>query len=139
MVVQPYLNFDGRCEEAVEFYKSAVNAEVLMMMRHNQSPEPPPPGMVPPGSENKIMHEALKIGNSMVMGSDGACSGNPVFKGITLSLTADNDADAKRFFDGLSQGGKVHQPLMKTFFASQFGILADRFGVHWMVLVTPQQ
>jgi len=135
MLVQPYLFFDGRCEEAVEFYRKALGAEVTMLMRFKDSPEPPQPGMVPPGSENKVMHMSLKIGDSTVMGSDGRCTGTPTFQGFALSLSVANDAEAERKFAALSEGGKVQMPLTKTFFSSRFGMVADHFGVMWMVLV----
>jgi len=95
MQVQPYLFFDGRCEEAVEFYRSALGAEVVMVMRFKDSPDPPPPGMVPPGPE-KVMHAALRVGDAMVLASDGRCSGQPSFQGFALSLTAANEAEANR-------------------------------------------
>src|SRR5882757_10960060 len=93
MLVQPYLSFDGRCEEAIEFYRKALGAETTMLMRFKESPEPSPPGMVPPGSENKIMHASLRIGDTTVMASDGACQGKPGFQGISLSLTVPNEAE----------------------------------------------
>jgi PhnB protein len=133
MPVEPYVNFDGRCEEAIEFYKKAIGAEVVMLMRNSDTPEPPPPGHTAPG--NKIMHASLRIGGTTVMATDGYCKGNPEFKGITLSLSVPDDDDADRAFNALSAGGQVQMPLTKTFFASRFGMLADRFGVHWMVLV----
>ncbi len=134
MQVQPYLFFNGRCEEAIEFYRKAIGAEINMMMRFKESPEPCPEGMIPPGSENKVMHAAMKIGDSLVMASDGQCSGAPNFQGISLSLDAASDAEAKRLFDALSDGGQVQMPLGKTFFASSFGMVADKFGVSWMVI-----
>jgi PhnB protein len=135
MQVQPYLFFDGRCEEAVEFYRSALGAEVVMLMRFKDSPDPPPPGMVPPGGENKVMHAALRIGDAMVLASDGRCSGQPSFQGFALSLTAANEAEANRLFASLAEGGQVQMPLAKTFFSPRFGMVADRFGVSWMVYV----
>jgi PhnB protein len=135
MPVTPYLFFDGRCEEALEFYKKALGAKVEMMMRMNESPEPPPPGKVPPGSENKIMHASFKIGGATVMASDGFSRGNPKFEGFALSVDAKDEADADRKFDALAQGGKVQMPLGKTFFSPRFGMVADKFGVGWMVIV----
>ena len=135
MLVQPYLSFNGRCEEAIAFYRKAVGAEVLMMMRFKESPEPPPPGMVPPGSENKIMHSSLRIGDSTVMATDGGCQGNASFQGFSLSLTVPSEAEADRVFASLAEGGEVRMPLTKTFFSPRFGMLADRFGVGWMVIV----
>jgi len=135
MLVQPYLSFNGRCEEAIAFYRKAVGAEVLMMMRFKESPEPPPPGMVPPGSENKIMHSSLRIGDSTVMATDGGCQGNASFQGFSLSLTVPSEAEADRVFAALAEGGEVRMPLTKTFFSPRFGMLADRFGVGWIVIV----
>ncbi len=135
MQVQPYLFFDGRCEEAVEFYRSALGAEVEMLMRFKDSPEPPSPGMVPPGAENKVMHAALRIGDAMVLASDGRCLGQPSFQGFALSLTAANEAEANRLFASLAEGGQVQMPLAKTFFSPRFGMVADRFGMSWMVYV----
>lgn len=133
MQIQPYLFFDGRCEEAIEFYKKAIGAEVTQLMRFKDSPEPNG-GMTPANSENKIMHSTLRIGDSVVMASDGSCLGKPKFDGFSLSLVAADDAEAERKFAALGAGGTVHQPLIKTFFATRFGMLADRFGVNWMVL-----
>jgi PhnB protein len=138
MQIQPYLFFEGRAEEAIEFYKKAIGAKVEMMMRNNESPDKPPPGMLPAGSENKIMHAALKIGDTQLMLSDGRCSGKPSFKGVSVSLSVTNEKDAERFFKGLSEGGQVHVPLAKTFFSPRFGMLADKFGVSWMVMTAPQ-
>lgn len=133
MQVQPYLFFDGRCEEAVEFYRKALGAEVEMLMRFKDSPEPPQGKPAPPG--DKVMHAALRIGDTTVMASDGLCAGKPSFNGFSLSVNARNAAEAERMFGSLSQGGKVQQPLIETFFAERFGMAADRFGVSWMVLV----
>jgi PhnB protein len=134
MQIQPYLFFDGRCEEAVEFYHTALGAQVMMMMRYKENPEPQP-GMVAPGSEEKIMHVAMRIGDTVVMGSDGRCTGQPNFQGFGLSLTVPNEAEADRVFTALGEGGNVKMPLTKTFFSPRFGMVADRFGVLWMVLV----
>ena len=137
MLVQPYLFLDGRCDEAVEFYRKAVNAEVLMLMRNKDSPDPHPPGMLPPGSENKVMHVSMKIGDTTVMASDGHCKGKPAFAGFSLSLTVADDAEAEKRFNALADGGQVQMPLGKTFFSSKFGMLFDRFGVLWMIYVMP--
>ena len=139
MQVQPYLFFDGRAEEAVEFYKSKLGAKVEMLMRFKDSPEPPQPGMVPPGAENKVMHASFRIGDTTVMASDGRCMGQPTFQGFSLSLTVPDDATAKRLFGALGEGGQVQMPLGKTFFSPSFGMVADRFGVSWMVYVAPKQ
>lgn len=135
MLVQPYLFFDGRCEEALAFYKTALGAEVTAMMRFKENPEPQQPGMCAPGSEDKIMHSNLRIGDTQVMASDGmAFGGKPEFKGFSLTLTAPTDAEAARLFKALSDGGQVQMPLGKTFYASSFGMVTDRFGVGWMVI-----
>jgi len=133
MQVQPYLFFDGRCEEAIEFYKKALGAEVSMLMRYKESPVPA--GMVPPGGENKVMHSALRIGDSTIMASDGRCLGKPSFQGFSVSLSVNTDAEAERLFKALSDGGQVQMALDKTFFSSRFGMVTDRFGVSWMVVV----
>jgi PhnB protein len=137
MHVQPYLFFDGRAEEAINFYRKAIGAEVQMLMRFGESPEKPPPGMVPPGSENKIMHASLKIGDTQVMASDGNCQSKPSFEGFSLSLAVPDAAAADRAFNALAEGGQVRMPLGKTFFSPRFGMVADRFGVGWMVIVEP--
>ncbi len=137
MHVQPYLFFDGRCEEAVEFYRRALGAEVTMLMRFRDSPEPPTPGMVPPGAEDKVMHVSLRVGETTVMASDGRCLGQTSFEGFSLSLTVPNDTQTERLFAALGDGGQVQMPMTKTFFSSRFGMVADRFGVSWMILVAP--
>jgi PhnB protein len=134
MQVQPYLSFEGRCEEAFEFYRRALGAEVEMLMRFKDSPDP---GSCPAGAEDKVMHASFRIGDSTVMASDGRCQGQPSFQGIALSLTAADDAEAERLFGALAEGGQVQVPLAKTFFSSRFGMLSDRFGVPWMVVVAP--
>lgn len=135
-IVQSYLNFEGRCEEAIEFYRRALGAELNMMMRWKDSPEAPPTGCVPP-PENKIMHAQIRIGETVVMLSDGRASGKPVFQGVSLSLTTPTKAETERYFAALSEGGQVQMPLAKTFFSEAFGMVADKFGVAWMVLVQP--
>ena len=132
MQVQPYLFLDGRCDEAIELYRSALGAEVEMLMRFKDSPDP---ASGPAGAEEKVMHASLRIGDSTVLMSDGRCTGQPSFQGFALSLTAADDAEAKRRFAALAEGGQVQLPLAKTFFASSFGMVADRFGVSWMIYV----
>jgi PhnB protein len=132
-VLQPYLYFEGCCEEAIEFYRGAVGAEVQMLMRIKDSPETPPPGAYPPGSENKVMHATLRIGNNVVMVSDGRCQGKPGFQGFSLSLTVFDEAQANQLFGALAKGGQVVMPLSRTFFSPRFGMVTDRFGVLWMV------
>ena len=132
MAIEPYLFFEGRCDEAVEFYKKAVGAEVGMLMRWKDSPDK---SMCTPDNENKVMHASLTINGARVMASDGRNSGKPDFKGFSLSLDAKTEADANRMFNALAEGGQVIMPLGKTFFSPCFGMLPDKFGVHWMILV----
>jgi PhnB protein len=135
-LIQPYLFFEGRCEEAIEFYKKTLGAEVLMLMRYSDSPEPPPPGAVPPGSEKKIMHASVRIGQSAVMMSDGRCTGKPAsFDGFSLSVSVSTPTEVDKIFNALADGGQIGMPLAKTFFSPRFGMVADRFGVRWMVIV----
>ena len=136
MTVQPYLFFEGRCEEAVEFYRRAIGAEVVMLMRNKESPDQ---SQVAPGTENKVLHAAFKVGDSMVLASDGYSNGKPEFKGFSLSIEAPDPAAARRMFDALSQDGSVQLPLQQTFFSPSFGMLTDRFGVGWMIMVQPKQ
>lgn len=147
MHIQPYLFFDGRCEEAIDFYRQALGAEVGMLMRFGEAPpeagEPGEAGCAgddggPPPAPDKVMHAALRIGETLVMLSDGFARGNPEFKGVALSLSAADDAEARRLFDALADGGKVLQPLAPSFFASSFGMVNDRFGVSWMVVTESQ-
>jgi PhnB protein len=133
MQVEPYLFFNGRCEEAIEFYRSALGARVGFLMRFKESPDPAPPGMLPPGSESKVMHATLQIGDSTVMVSDGNCSGQPAFQGFSLSIAVPDTATADRVFNALADGGKVQMPLTKTFWSPRFGMVSDRFGMGWMV------
>ena len=132
--IQPYLFFGGRCEEAVEFYRKALGAEVEMLMHHKDSPQPPPPGVIQPGFENKVMHCSLRIGNAVLMASDG-CGEKSHFDGFRLSLALPTEAGARDAFAALSDGGKVDMPLNKTFFSPCFGMVTDRFGVGWTVML----
>ncbi|MGE5540559.1 MAG: VOC family protein [Gemmatimonas sp.] len=134
MQVQPYLFFDGRCEEAMEYYRRTVGAELLALMHFKDNPDP---GMSPPNAGDKVMHASLRIGDTTIMASDGRCRGRPTFDGFSLSLTVANEAEAKRLFNALTDGGEVQMPLTKTFFSPSFGMVADRFGVSWMVYVAP--
>jgi PhnB protein len=133
-VVEPYLFFGGRCEEAIAFYQRAIGAQVQMMMRYNESPEPQPPGMLPAGFDKKIMHSSFRVGGTVVMASDG-CSENAKFDGFSLSISVPTEQDARKAFDGLSQGGKVTLPLTKTFWSPCFGMLTDQFGLGWMITI----
>src|SRR5215467_11801712 len=132
MLVQSYLSFEGRCEEAIEFYRRAVGAEVLGLMRFKDSPEPAPESKQPPGSENKVLHAAFKIGETTVLASDGYCSGKTEFKGFGLAIWVKDIAAADKVFAALSDGGQVTLPLAKTFWSPRFGMVVDRFGVCWM-------
>ena len=139
MQVQPYLFFDGRCEEAIEFYRGALGVEVEMLMRFKDSPDKDhkPEGCSPSAAGDKVMHASFRIGETVVLASDGDCKGKPKFEGISLSLTVANEAEADRVFKALGDGGQVQMPLMKTFFSPAFGMMADRFGVSWMIYVHP--
>ena len=137
MLVETYLMFDGRCEEAIGFYERALGAKVEMLMRFSESPDPVPEGMLPPGSERKVMHASLRIGDAVVMLSDGNCTGKPAFAGFSLSYAVPDEATAKRAFDALAGGGQVQMPLCKTFWSPYFGMLTDRYGVGWMVGILP--
>ena len=132
MPVTPYLFFDGRCEEAIEFYKKTLGAEVAMMMRFKEAPDKT---MCTPGTENKVMHACLRIGGTDVMASDGRVQNKPKFEGFALSINPKDEADAERVFKALADGGQVQMPLAETFFAKSFGMVADRFGVGWMIIV----
>jgi PhnB protein len=132
MQVQPYLFFDGRCDEALDFYKKAVGAEPKMLMRFKDAPDK---SIIAPGAEDKVMHAQVRIGDTTVLMSDGRCLGKPNFQGFSLAVSAKSEAEAERTFAALADGGQVTMPLAKTFFSPKFGMLADKFGVGWMVLV----
>jgi PhnB protein len=134
--VQPYLFFEGRCQEALEFYRKALGAEVTALMRYQDSPDQT---MVQPGSEDKVMHASFQIGETTVMASDGRCGGQPSFQGFALSLTVSTEAEADRPFGAIVDGGQVIMPLTTTFFSPRFGMTTDRFGVSWMVYVAPRE
>jgi len=137
MQVQSYLMFDGRTEEALEFYKKAIGAKVEMVMRFKDAPE----GQCAPGLENKVMHSSFKVGDTVLMASDGMCNGEQKneFKGISLTLNPTTEAECERLFNALAEGGQIFQPLIKTFFSPKFGVVTDKFGVNWMVLVEQAQ
>ncbi len=132
MYVQPYVFFDGRCEEALEFYKKAIGAQVEMVMRWKDSPDK---SMCSPDNADKVMHAQFKVGDSTIMGSDGRNTGNPNFQGFALTINARDEAEVDRLFAALGEGGKVTMPLAKTFFSPRFGMLADKFGMNWMLIV----
>jgi len=129
--VQPYIFFDGKCEEALEFYKGAIGAKVDMMMRFKEAPDQ---SQMQPNTGEKVMHAAFHVGSTQVLASDGHCAGKPSFQGFGLALNAKNDAEAEKLFAAVGNGGQVLQPLTKTFFASKFGMVADKFGIMWMVI-----
>lgn len=144
MQVEPYLSFEGRCEEALEFYKKAIGAEVTMLMRFKDNPDAGKPGegcttgpTPPPDIDNKVMHSSFRVGKSTLMATDGGCHGKTGFAGISLTLAVDTPAEAEKYFAALSNGGAVTMPLGKTFFSPAFGLVADKFGVHWMVIANP--
>ena len=133
--ITPYLTFGGRCEEALEFYRKALGAEVEMVMRFNESPEPPPPSMLPAGFEKKIMHASFRVRGVPLMATDG-CDDRTKFDGVRLALAVPNEAAAREAFDALADGGSVQMPLTRTFWSPWFGMLTDRFGLGWMVTVS---
>lgn len=133
-VIQPYLFFGGRCEEALAFYRTALGAQVDLLMHYKDSPEPQPPGMIPPGWESKVMHATFHIGGTTLMASDG-CGEGSKFDGFSLSLATPTEAEAKRTFAALAEGGQVRMPLAKTFWSPCFGMLTDRYGIGWMVTI----
>jgi len=132
MLIQPYLFFGGRCDEALEFYRSAIGAEVQMLVRFKESPEP---HGLPDCFDDKVMHAAVRIGKTTLMASDGQCEGNQNFDGFSLSITVPDVAEAERVFTALADGGLVIAPLEKTFWSPKFGMIQDRFGVGWMISV----
>lgn len=135
MLIQPYLFFNGNCEEAMNFYRDALGGELEALMRYRDSPDPPPPECAPPaGSEDKVMHACLKLGELRLMASDDFSGQSQRFEGFSLSLTVPDEAGADRAFNALAEGGKVVMPLDKTFWSPRFGMLTDRFGVGWMVM-----
>lgn len=137
MKIQPYLFFEGRCDEALKFYRDRIGANVGRIMRYSESPTPPPPGMAPmPG--DKIMHTYFTVGDSEIMASDGHCSGQPDFKGVSLTLMTPDADDARRKFDALADDGQPFLPMHETFFSPAFGMLKDRFGVNWIVMCAPE-
>jgi len=134
-MVQPYLFFDGRCEEALDFYSKTLGAKVEAVAHFKDSPDPT---MCMPGiDQNKVMHACFRIGANTIMASDGRCTGRPSFQGFSLSLTLAEEAEADRLFAALAKGGQVQMPLATTFFSPRFGMVADRFGVSWMIHVAP--
>ena len=132
MQVQPYLFFDGRCDEAIEFYKKTLSAKVEMLMRWKDSPDK---SMATPANADKVMHAAIRIGETTMLASDGRNTGNPNFQGFALTISAKTEAEADRLFAALGDGGKATMPMSKTFFSPRFGMLTDKFGVGWMILV----
>ena len=136
MQIQPYLFFEGRTEEALEFYKGKLGAQVEFLMRYKDNPDPK---YNPPNSGEKVMHSCFRVGDTQVMASDGNCTGKPSFQGFSLTFNAKDEADAKRRFNALAEGGQVNLPLSETFFAKSFGMVADRFGLNWMVMAGPKK
>ena len=135
MQIQPYLFFDGRCEEALDFYKAAAGAKVEMLMRYKENPDRGDGSMEPPGAADKVMHASFKIGDTMILASDGHCAGKPKFDGFSLAISVKDEAEADKTYAALAKGGEASMPLAKTFFSPKFGMLRDKFGVNWMVMV----
>ena len=134
--IQPYLFFEGRCQEALDFYRRAIGAEVTALMRFKESPDP---GVIQPGSEDTVMHASFRVGDATIFASDGRCGGAASFQGFALSLTVANEVEADRLFGALVEGGQVIMPLTTTFFSPRFGMTTDRFGVTWMVNVMHEE
>lgn len=139
MTVQPHLSFEGRCDEALEFYRKALGAEVTFLMRFKEMPGGCPPGSIAAGTENKVMHASLRIGDTTLMASDGRCTGKVGFQGIQLAIQVPEVATAERLFAALTDGGQIQMPMAKTFWSPMFGMVADRFGVTWMVMATAKE
>jgi len=136
MQIQPYVFFNGRCEEALAFYREVLGAETVTLMRFSENPDPPAPGCIAPGLDDKIMHAEFRVGSSTLMASDGMADGKPIGTGVSLSLTVDTTESAHRIFDALAtDGGAVQMPMGATFFSPAFGMVADKFGLSWMVYV----
>lgn len=135
MKVEPYLMFEGRTEEALQFYQQKLGAKVEAIIRYKENPEPK---YNPPNSDEKVMHSLFRIGDAQIMASDGNCTGKPGFQGFALTLNAANGTEARQRFDALAEGGQVQMPIGETFFAKSFGMVADRFGVNWMVIAEPK-
>ena len=129
MQIEPYLYFNGRCEEALTFYQQALGARTVAVNRFGDNPDVP----APPGAARKIMHAELRIGGAVVLASDGPCTGTTNFQGFSLALTTRDGAEAERMFRALADGGNIHVPLGATAFAARFGMVADRFGVVWTI------
>ena len=136
--IQPYIFFGGRCDEALEFYRTAIGAETTFRMRFQESPTPPPPGVLPPGFENKIMHASFRVGTTEIYASDG-CTVGETYQGFSLAIGVSTEAEADRIFAGLAEGGQIKMPLSKTFWSPKYGMVVDRFGVNWMVMVRAEQ
>ena len=131
MKVQPYVFFDGKCDEALQFYQRALGAKVNALMRFSEAPDQ---SQVKPESKNKVMHAAFQVGETEILASDGYCLGAPAFQGFALTIHAADSAEALKLFTAIAEGGKIQMPLDKTFFAASFGMAVDKFGVNWMVI-----
>lgn len=135
MTVEPYLFFEGRCEEALRFYEKALGAKIGMVMKYKDSPDKPPEGMLPPNSGEKVMHSEMQVGESRVFCSDGGCTGKSTSGDFSLSLCVKTTEEVDKLFNALADGGQVTMPPVQTFFSPRFGMVQDKFGVNWMVLV----
>ncbi len=136
MQVQAYLQFDGRCEEALNFYKRALGAEIEALMRFKENPDAK---MTPEGAEEKVMHSCFRVGDTRIMASDGYCKGSPSFEGFSMALQTPSRAEAERLAKALADGGEMQMPITETFFSTGFGMVKDRFGVHWMVVAPSKE
>ncbi len=132
--ITPYIFLSGRCEEALNFYRDALGAQIDVIMRYNESPEPIPPGMLQEGFETKVMHSSFRIGGNLMMASDG-CDDKSTLHGFKLALSVASEEEAHKAFNALANGGTIEMPLTATFWSPFYGMVKDRFHVKWMVMV----
>lgn len=136
MKIEPYLMFNGRCEEAISFYQTVLGAEVAFLMRFDEAPDKE---CCPPGAEKKVMHATIMVAGNALMMSDGCCDDKPAFQGISLSISVDDIEQGRTLFEQLSEGGLIEMPYAATFWSPGFGVVRDRFGVSWMVNVLEEE
>jgi PhnB protein len=130
MQLNPYLTFNGQCEEAFRFYEKVLGGKIEAMMPHEGSPMEQ---HVPPKWRSKIMHARLRLGDEVLMGSDAPPDRYQPMQGFSVTLGIQDPAEAERVFHALSERGTVQMPIEKTFWALRFGMLVDQFGTPWMI------
>lgn len=130
MHFSPYLNFDGHCKEAIEFYAELLGGEIVFMSTFAEAPDDED---ISPGLKDKIMHAQLKIGDQVIMASDASPENYAIPQGIHITIGVDTPEEAERIYEALSEGGSVQMPLEETFWAKRFAMFSDRFGIPWMV------